>query len=205
MLRRDFLPMFLSFVGLTFVRRSARAQGLAVRLLLVRNGEYVNRCVECIPGNLYGVPDGIDLGSAEGLTAVLTPICDTIELSYEENVKNASSVPARTYDAAVVTKATKRWMWTGGGVDQGNVILDRAWRLELKDVPDHRSAIQFHYGKDVGWSRGCIIIGTSPANTCHDDCVHTDLPAAAVQALRQYVESNMMASNTPIQIRIADG
>jgi hypothetical protein len=197
--------MFLSFVSLTFFQRSSRAQGLAVRLLLLRNGDYVNRCVECIPGKLYGVPDGIDLDSAEGVTALLTPICDTIELSYEENRENASSVPARTYEAFVVTKATKRWMWTGGNIDAGNVILDRAWRLELKDVPNHRTAIQFHYGKDVGWSRGCIIVGTSPANTCHDDCVHTDSPAAAVQALREYVESKMIASNTPIQIRIADG
>ena len=182
---------------------SARAQGGPVRLLLVREHGYENKCLPCVPGRLYGVLGSIDLASAEHDLGLLTFIADTVELSYEPDSDHPSSIPEGTYNATVRADGTKKWMWTGGKVGSGSIQQNRAWRIELKDVP-HRAAIQFHYGRDASWSRGCIILGhQAPTCPTRGPCSFSDSPEPAVLALRNYVEANSIASNTPIIVRFA--
>jgi hypothetical protein len=202
--RREFAVGLLAGMAWSAMSRSSLGQNSEARLLVIRNIDYLNRCTRCIPGTLYGVPLGIDLATAELLPALLTRITDVIEPSYEDNMPGLSSIPVGTYPATVRADGTKKWMWTGGAVNQGDLILDRAWRLQLSGVPDNRSAIQFHYGKDASWSAGCIIVGQQPANQCVDECKFADSPAAGVRAMREYVEGALLSSDGQITIRIAD-
>lgn len=203
--RRDAILAMISLMAVRPLSLRAKEVRSPVQLLVVRHSNYVNKCVRCIPGKLYGVPNSISLETAEWTTGLLTELTDVIERSFEQNIKNISSIPIGIYDAHIETKATKKWMWSGGKVSQGEVLLNRAWRIELENVPGKRTKIQFHYGKDVSWSEGCLIIGTSPRNTCHDECKHGDSPEKSVAKLREYVTSNSLASDHPIRVRIADG
>lgn len=181
----------------------AHAQGVAVRLLMVRERGYDNKCLPCVAGRLYGVPGNIDLASAEQSIGLLTVIADTVELSYEPDSGRPSSIPEAIYNATVRTDSSKKWMWTGGEVGRGSIRQERAWRIELQNVP-RRTAIQFHYGRDANWSRGCIILGHRPlACPTRGPCSFPDSPELAVRALRSYVEANSVASNTPILVRFA--
>lgn len=180
-----------------------RAQSRPVHLLVVRERGYETKCVPCVAGRLFGVPSGIDLASAELVLGLLTFIADTIELSYEPESGRPSSIPEATYNARIRNDATKRWMWSGGKVADGSILLDRSWRLELMDVP-RRTAIQFHFGRDVNWSLGCIILGHRPsACPARGPCTFPNSPEAAVRALRNYVESNAISSDTSIRVRFA--
>lgn len=177
---------------------TARAE--EVHLLLVRDADYAGRCTRCIPGRLYGIPAGVDPDGAQWQAWALEPIADTLELGYEDNAPHRSSIPTGTYAAFVRTEATKKWMRDS----DGKVLVDRAWRLELKDVPGGRTFIQFHYGKDAGWSEGCIILGKNASSVCQDECVFSDSPESAVAALRRYVMSRAKSSADPITVRIVD-
>lgn len=180
-----------------------RAQGSPVKLLMVRERGYNNKCLPCIAGRLYGVPNNIDLASAEHALGLLTFIADTVELSFEPDSGRPSSIAESTYTAMIRTDGTKKWMWGGGAVGSGAVLPDRAWRLELQNVPQ-RTAIQFHFGRDASWSRGCIILGhRAAACPARGPCSFPDSPEPAVRALRAYVEANAIASNTPIRVRFA--
>lgn len=171
-----------------------------VTLLVVRDADYARRCTQCIPGRLYGVPPGTDVDGAPWLSWALEPIADTIELGYEENTPNRSSIPTGEYTAVIRTDPTKSWMKT---VD-GKVRPDMAWRLELENVPGGRTAIQFHYGKDVSWSAGCIILGRNAGGVCQDDCRFSDSPENSVARLREYVEDRIRSSSDTISVRIVD-
>lgn len=66
-----------------------------------------------------------------------------------------------------------------------------------------RSAILFHYGKDKGWLKGCVIltgIGTAP-QLCKSDGVMNS-SENAVKAVREYVASIMRSSNDQMKIKI---
>ncbi|MDN7909076.1 DUF5675 family protein [Burkholderia cepacia] len=203
MKRRKFVSWATGSALLPMPWRPSRAQGGSVRLLMVREQGYQNKCLPCVAGKLYGVPGGIDLASAEHALGLLTLIADTVELSYEPDSAHPSSIPEGTYNATVRADGTKKWMWTGGQVGMGLIRQSRAWRIELKEVP-HRTAIQFHYGLDASWSRGCIILGhQAPACPKKGPCSFSDSPERAVLALRKYVETNSIASNTPIVVRFA--
>jgi hypothetical protein len=145
----------------------------------------------------------MDLGAAEWTTGLLTELTDVIERSFEENLP-ISSIPVGIYEAFVRTNATKKWMWTGGELNKGVVLENRAWRIELSNVPQ-RTNIQFHYGKDVKWSEGCLVVGSSPRNTCKDQCTHDDSPESAIVKLRNFVTSNGTTLKPKIRVRIANG
>lgn len=201
--RRDLIKTGGLVAAGAFMPDIAFAQDNKVKLLLVRETGYQNKCVPCIPGKLYGVPAAIDLATAEQILGLLTPIVDTVELSYEPDSTTPSSIPEATYGAFVRTDGTKKWMWTGNAIGSGTVDLDKAWRLELTGT-GHQSNIQFHYGRDAGWSRGCVIIGHKLAQCpAKGPCVFPDSPVSAVRALRNYVELTGTSSATPIQVRIA--
>lgn len=200
--RRTFITGALGLATIPAPWMVARAQGGPVKLLLVREHGYDTKCLPCVAGKLYGVPSNINLDTAEQATGLLTFITDTVELSYEPDSGRPSSIPEATYSASVRTDATKRWMWSGQELNAGTVLQDRAWRLELANVP-HRTAIQFHYGRDASWSRGCIILGhKTPSCPARGPCSFPDSPEPSVKSLRNYVESNAMASNTPIRVRV---
>ena len=85
----------------------------------------------------------------------------------------------------------------------------RAWRLEL-DVPRIngvlRTAIQFHYGKDKSWSRGCVILtGGAPSSplVCKAED-GADSPDEAVAAVKAYVEKTVAKSDDRIMVRIVE-
>ncbi|MFM0125983.1 MULTISPECIES: DUF5675 family protein [Paraburkholderia] len=198
--RRSFLACATSVAIFSDFWSLAMAQG-PIKLLVVRERGYENKCVPCVAGRLFGVPSAVDLSSAEQNLGMLSLITDTVELSYEPKTDRPSSIPEATYSAIVRADGSKKWMWTGGAVGNGAIRPDRAWRIELQNVP-HRTAIQFHYGRDVNWSRGCVILGQRTA-TCpaRGPCSFPDSPEPAVRALRDYVKSNSIASNTPILVR----
>ena len=204
--RRSVLSGFASLLGtsLITIRPNASLASTAVQLIVIRDGSYINQCTKCIPGKVYGVPAAVDINSAETTPFLLEFLTDVIEPSFEENTPNISSVPLGTYSGRIREDATKRWMWSGGALNSGDVLRDRAWRIELDGVPN-RTAIQFHYGKDVSWSAGCIIVGTQPTNQCYEDCKVNDSPEDGVKSIRSYVERNSISSSTPITIRIANG
>lgn len=200
--RRELIGWGSLAVASAFVSKIALAQSGSVKLLLVRQTGYQNACVPCIPGKIYGVPATVDLAAAEQVIGLLTPIADSIELSYEEGGSVPSSIPEGTYAAGIRTDGTKRWMWSGGAIGTGTVDVDRAWRLELRGVP-RRSNIQFHFGKDASWSAGCIIVGHRMAQCpSKGPCRFPDSPVSAVRALRNYVQATAISSATPIQIRV---
>ncbi|MDR6384006.1 DUF5675 family protein [Paraburkholderia caribensis] len=201
--RRNFINLITALTLMPMPRSAVRAHDRPVGLLLVRERGYNDKCLPCVEGRLYGVPLNIDLSSAEKVLPLLAFISDTVELSYEADSDRPSSIPEATYNAVVRTDGSKKWMWTGGEVGSGSILPDRAWRIELQNVP-HRTAIQFHYGRDATWSRGCIIIGHRTA-VCpvRGPCSFPDSPEPAVRALRGYVEANSRASNTPILVRLA--
>ena len=161
----------------------ASAQGVVrARLKLERRAGWQNNCVKCIPGMLYGVD-----------SPARVKLCDTVELSFEDNSSGRSSIPAGTYTAFERTDRTKPWM------------KDEAteWRLELEKVPGGRSAIQFHYGKDAGWSEGCIIVGRQNELICPSNaCKFSDSPRDGVIALRDYVRSRLLSGSDRVQIEI---
>lgn len=203
MKRRDFQLGVVALASSLGWPRAYAEDGL-VKLIVIRRRGYANSCTRCIPGKLYGVPVALDLNSAESVTPLLYELSDTIELGYEDNATGRSSIPTQTYDASVRTDGTKPWMWSGGAVGSGSIRLDRAWRLELQNVPGNRSAIQFHYGRDVSWSEGCVILGTSPPTCRVDECRHQDSSESAVRRIRDYVTQNGLSSRTRIQVRITD-
>lgn len=172
-----------------------------VQLLLMRDADYASRCTSCIPGRLFGVPSNVALESGEWSTWALEPLADTIELGFEDNVPNRSSIPTGTYDATIRTDATKNWMV---GSD-GRPLINRAWRIELSgERLGKRTAIQFHFGKDVLWSEGCIIVGRNASQVCQDECRFSDSPEDGLKALREYVEERVVSSSDRIRVRIAD-
>jgi hypothetical protein len=202
--RRLFTCSIIGIAGAMACSRSIWAQASSVRLILIRQADYKDKCLSCIPGKIYGVPPAIDFAVAETVPSLLEFICDTVELSYEDNVPKKSSIPEGLYTAKVRQDGTKKWMWSEGEIGKGSILPDRSWRLELAGVPNKRTNIQFHYGKDVGWSAGCIIIGQKLAQcSATDQCNFPDSPEAAVSALRSYVVTNSLSTATPIQIRIS--
>ena len=196
--RPGLLVLLLS--GALVVAAAGGAKGADLRLLLVRDASYKEKCTSCIPGRVFGVPEGVEITSAEWLEWALDPISDTIELGYEENEIEGSSIPTGVYSAVIRTDPTKEWM----KATNGETNLDRAWRLELKDVPGGRTRIQFHFGKDVGWSTGCIIVGRNASAVCQEDCRFSDSPEAGVRRLREYVEGHLVSSDDEILVRIVD-
>lgn len=161
----------------------SRAAEVRAHLQLKRQPNWDKTCVSCIPGELFGM-DGI----------LPEKLCDTVELSFEDNKANASAIPSGTYVANIRTDRTKAWM--------KDDISE--WRLELAGVPGGRRAIQFHYGKDAGWSRGCIIVGTNNPLVCgSSECKFSDSPLAGVKKLRDYVMQYTKASDNLVEIVIA--
>lgn len=133
-----------------------RTQSLTpVRLMVVRRMGLspTNQCVApCIRGSIYDV--SYMAGSLDDtllpLLKTLKPVCDVIERPWKDNKPYVSAIPKGIYSASVRTDKTKPWM------DNENKL----WRLELAGALMQRSAIQFHYGKDVNWSEGCFIVGS---------------------------------------------
>lgn len=184
--RREFIIGASAAAALQLIV-NAEAQGLRpVRLMIVRrivpvpSSDCANRCTR---GRIYDVSD---LGGAALDTTILPllaarkPICDTIERPWKNNLPSQSAIPPGSYPAKIRTDESKPWM-------VGNI--DRAWRLELSDVP-HRTAIQFHYGQDQTWSEGCFILGSLLATGAGiGDATYCKLEngEAAVAALRATV------------------
>lgn len=185
MLRRDFV---LGALATQFAARAAAANEDVVKLLLLRNTAEPVACgsARYIKGNLYGVPSSMNLNGVSSAIG-LTFISHVEELPYELNAKNASCVPAGTYSASIKVNKTKPWMTNE----------NRTWRLELNGTKP-RSAIQFHYGKDFNWSRGCVILTGTDDLVCKEG---SDSPEEAVAALRAYVTTGHNSS-TPIFVKL---
>ncbi len=171
----------------------AAAEMNGAQLLLVRQTPEPVSCVKNGPryivGKLYGVPSQLDLATADP-TLGLHFLSDTMELPYEANAQHVSSIPAGIYRATVRVDKTKEWMTS----------TDRTWRLELMGVPN-RSVIQFHFGTNYTWSKGCIIL-TGNANEdlmCRNAVTSSE---QSVLAVRQFVEANTLYSTDSIQVRI---
>lgn len=181
----------------------ALAQALPpVRLLVLRNPAVIgtSNCVaSCIRGSIYDVSnEGVFDPNLWTIPIGQEPICDVIERPWAGNAPNISSIPAGEYTAFVRDDATKSWMSNE----------NRRWRLQLENVPEGRSAIQFHYGRDEKWSQGCFIVGDHIV----DDPSLNDLAGpyckvengeAAVARLRETVQSSDVDSST-IRIAVAD-
>ncbi len=171
-----------------------------VQLLLVRNAKSDTSCDDAVfHGRLFTVPMGTSL-EAVGSTLGLTLLTRVQELPYEDNAQGASAIPAGTYTAKVRTDETKNWM-------KGKP--HRAWRLEL-DMAHRsgveRSAIQFHYGEDQSWSKGCVILtGSAPSRplVCMEEDA-ADSPDEAVAAVRIYVEKTLVKSDDRVVVRIVE-
>jgi Family of unknown function (DUF5675) len=183
--RREF---GFALAGVSFAR-ATRAEAIKAQLLVVRRSGWQNQCVNCIPGKIYGVPLMVALDTAPMRLGEFTALADTVELSYEDNALGRSSIPVGAYTAKVRTDATKKWMWSSGTLGKGSVLLNRAWRVELDDVPGGRTEIQFHHGKDASWSKGCIILGVNAPEVCQDSCVFSDSSQDAVTRVREYIEA----------------
>ena len=178
--RREFVITALALISVGTIPAIAQAD-VRSKLRLKRKGNWDKTCVNCIPGELFGLDNGVQ-----------EKLCDTFELSFEENHVNKSAIPPGVYPAFLRTDRSKTWM---------NSKV-RAWRLELENV-DNRRAIQFHYGKDVSWSKGCIIVGQNIDNVCAaDQCAFSDSPTSGMQRLIDYVEPKLLASNHRVQIEI---
>lgn len=160
------------------------------QLLLVREAQINLSCdVAMFPGKLYKVPSVFkleDIGSSIGLEL----LTNTQELPFEDNISNASSIPEGVYEGFIRSDESKTWM-------KGNI--NRTWRIQLNGVPN-RSAIQFHYGKDKSWSKGCIILTGEMSNTLM--CEAKNSSEKAVENVRKYVESEMNSSDDVIRVKI---
>lgn len=192
--------MIRRLFGLLLATTCSAASAADAQLLLVRNAKSDTTCDDVVfHGRLFTVPAGTTL-DAVGSTLGLTLLTRVQELPYENNEPGASSIPAGTYTATVRTDETKKWM-------KGKP--DRAWRLEL-DVPRindvERTAIQFHYGTDKSWSRGCVILtGSKPSSPLVCSAADgADSPEAAVVAVRSFVEKTLMKSDDRIMVRIVE-
>ena len=160
------------------------------QLLLVRNAQENLRCdVAVFPGKLYKVPSTQELENVFSSIG-LEFLSNTQELPFEDNRANYSSIPEGVYEGFIRTDESKTWM-------QGN--LNRSWRIQLRDVPN-RSAIQFHYGKDKSWSKGCIILTGKPDKGLM--CKKNNSAEKAVESVRNYVESNINSSDDIVRIKI---
>jgi hypothetical protein len=187
-------------IALSLATACWNASAADAKLLLVRNAKTDSTCDDVVfHGRLFEVPSQTDLKSVAS-TLGLTLLTRTQELPYENNAPGVSSIPVGTYGAKVRTDETKKWM-------KGKP--DRAWRLEL-DVPRvndaKRTAIQFHYGKDKSWSRGCVILtGGAPSSplVCKAED-GADSPEAAVAAVRTFVEKTLVKSDDRIGVRIVE-
>lgn len=169
---------------------SVSASNDVVQLLLVRNAQKNFNCdVAVFPGKLFAVPTNLDLEDVDSSIGVEI-LTNTQELPFEGNISNASSIPEGTYDGFIRNDESKTWM-------NGN--LNRSWRIQLKKVPN-RSAIQFHYGKDKAWSKGCIILTGEPSNSLM--CENKNSSEKAVESVRRYVESKVNSSDDVIKIKI---
>jgi hypothetical protein len=130
-------------------------QLIPIRLFVVRRIGLspTNQCVApCIRGSIYDISD-LQVNPDDSLMPLLKarkPICDVIERPWNDNKPKLSSIPKGVYAASVRTDKTKTWMTNE----------NRWWRIELAGANLQRSAIQFHYGQDVSWSKGCFIVGT---------------------------------------------
>jgi hypothetical protein len=176
MLRREFLIT----CGALWVAPAYAAVEPRATLRLNRQPGWDRTCVACIPGELFA---GEPLGPK---------LCDTVELPFEDNAVGRSAIPAGEYTARVVTARTKPWM-----TDEL-----RAWRLELDDVSNRR-AIQFHFGKESSWSRGCVIVGLNNSRQCQANaCRFSDSPVEGVRALRDYVMARLRKSDDRVRIVI---
>lgn len=135
-----------------------------------------------IKGQLYGVPDIYELKNlGRENTHLLEYLCDTQELTYIDNQKNISSIPEKTYLGCIRNDPSKSWM--------RNEL--RRWRIQLKGV-DNRTDIQFHYGKDFGWSDGCIILtGKATPLMCTKE---ENSPESAIKAVKDFYEGNQNQS-----------
>jgi hypothetical protein len=179
--RRNALLASAALLGALLTRGYA-AGAVKARLRLERKSGWAKQCTNCIPGTLYGADLPVPLR-----------LCSTVELSFESNQVDKSAIPAQRYLATVRTDRTKSWM-----TDELT-----EWRLELLDVPGNRRAIQFHYGKDAGWSKGCIIVGENNPLACgRNECSFSDTPREGMKALRDYIMDRTVASNDLIEIEI---
>lgn len=170
------------------------------QLLLVRATKADLTCdVPVLHGRLFAVPAGKDLGKVATIVG-LELLTHVQELPYYSNQNKISAIPAGTYSATVRTAETKDWM-------KGKP--DRAWRLELPTIRGEgkkRQYIQFHYGKDMSWSEGCVILTGS--DTQHPLVCKSgeaaNSPLEAVKAVRGYVESTTNNSADKITVRIVE-
>jgi hypothetical protein len=173
-----------------------------VRLLLLRRPALSpsSECAApCIRGQLYDVSDFPDAVLDQSLLPLMPgrpALCDVIERPWANNAPSKSAISKGVYAAHVRDDATKDWMTT----------LDRRWRIEL-DGTTPRSAIQFHYGKDVKWSEGCFILGkhlqtSDSVGITRQYCVLED-GEKAVAALRAAVMAAGRDSNK-ITVGVAD-
>jgi hypothetical protein len=181
MQRRQVLTKLgLAFLGARWATaRAGNTADVRAHIKVVRKPGWDKQCLACIPGELFGTSEAVSI-----------KLCDTIELSYENNGQR-SSVPGGIYLAHVRTDKTKNWM------DDLT-----AWRLELEHVPDHRTNIQFHYGKDAKWSTGCILLGLQGAPMCAGDCKFSDSPRIAVQQVKDYVPARLLKSDDRVLVEI---
>lgn len=172
-----------------------------VRLLVIRRLASIpgNNCTApCIRGRLFNVSDiNGPLSPASIVATGRSPICDIIERPWRNNAPSQSAIPKGIYPAMIRTDETKDWM-------KGKP--NRAWRLELANVPGGRSNIQFHYGLDEGWSEGCFIVGRSHAQIAQgigtSYCQVTD-GEASVAAIRAAVTGSGLDSSR-IEVAVAD-
>jgi hypothetical protein len=200
--RREVLSGGLASIVGALVPYTACAQRLLpIRLIVLRQPAALsNHCVApCIRGLVYDISHltRFDLHNL-ALPAVkaLPPICGVIERPYHDNRASESSIPRGIYTARIRDDATKRWMTT----------LDRRWRLELDGVPGGRSAIRFHYGQDVDWSKGCFIVGSivgSDGSLTREAYCGVDSSEASISKLRRVVTGAAMNSND-MKIVVAD-
>jgi len=180
----------------------ARGQALLpVRLLVLRRPAVMgsdNCNAPCIRGSIYDVSsEGLYSPDTWSIPLGQAPICDVIERPWANNAPNVSAIPAGTYAAHIREDATKAWMTN----------LNRRWRLQLDRV-EGRSAIQFHYGKDEGWSQGCFIVGDhlvdAPAlNDLSGPYCKVTNGEAAIERLRAAVLSPSVDNQT-IEVAVSD-
>jgi hypothetical protein len=175
----------------------ASAQQLRGTVLLVVRSPAVGPSNECLAPCLRGrIFDATDLGDVSTIMPstllARVPLCDTIERPWKNNSPRVSSIDRGVYQARIREDATKNWMTT----------LDRRWRLELSGTA-HRTAIQLHYGEDVGWSEGCFIVGDlldSGAGGFTQKYCRVDNGEAAIARLRAAVTAT---GRDPARITVA--